>query len=157
MSKICGIYKIESKIKPERYYIGSAIDINVRWKVHLNSLKKNTHHNRKLQNHYNKYGKSDLQFSVLVECDKEDLLKTEQSFLDSKKPYFNICVVAGSQLNRHWKLSIDKKIKLKENWKNRKPLSKTKQKTKIRKMKKTIKNNRKLVNKGFLTKYNCLI
>ena len=36
---VSGIYKIESKIKPERCYIGSAVNINRRWNVHLRALK----------------------------------------------------------------------------------------------------------------------
>jgi hypothetical protein len=100
MNKISGIYKIESKLKPKHCYIGSAVSINQRWAVHLCLLQKNKHSNKKLQNHYNKYGESDLQFSVLLGCEKETLLKTEQYFLDSYKPYFNICVIAGSNLGR---------------------------------------------------------
>ena len=37
--KISGIYKIESKLKPERIYIGSTININIRWNKHLTDLK----------------------------------------------------------------------------------------------------------------------
>lgn len=96
--KIPGIYKIQSKIKPERIYIGSAVRIGYRWNAHLCFLQKNKHINSKLQDHFNKYGESDLVFSVLLGCNKEDLLKTEQYFLDSYNPYFNICKVAGSSL-----------------------------------------------------------
>jgi len=93
-----GIYKIESKIKPNRIYIGSAVDITHRWETHLSDLKFNKHHSVKLQRHYNKYGKTDLQFSILLGCEKEYLIANEQFFLDSYKPYFNICKTAGSQL-----------------------------------------------------------
>lgn len=93
--KISGIYKIQSKIKPERCYIGSSIDISDRWGSHLFELKGNRHGNCKLQNHFNKYKESDLQFFVLLGCDKEDLIKTEQYFLDSCNPYFNILKNAG--------------------------------------------------------------
>jgi len=96
--RISGIYKIESKIKPERVYIGSAVKIADRWSHHLGELKRNAHGNIKLQRHYNKYGESDLQFSILLGCLKEDLIKTEQYFIDSYNPYFNICKIANSQL-----------------------------------------------------------
>lgn len=99
--KISGIYKIESKLKPERIYIGSTININIRWNKHLTDLKKNRHHSIKLQNHYNKYGESDLRFSILVECEKENLLKIEQEFIDSYKPYLNICPIAGNCTGIH--------------------------------------------------------
>jgi len=95
---VSGIYKIQSKVKPNRIYIGSAINIFSRWRQHLNELNRNKHHNLILQNHYNKYGRDDLQFSILLSCDKEDLLKIEQYFLDSYKTYFNICKIAGNHL-----------------------------------------------------------
>jgi group I intron endonuclease len=98
MKKISGIYKIESKIKPRRIYIGSTKNISQRWNDHLKRLRTNRHENRKLQNHYNKYRETDLQFSVLLGCDKEDLIKIEQYFIDSYNPYFNICKKANSNL-----------------------------------------------------------
>lgn len=93
-----GIYKIKSLIKPEKVYIGSAINIKKREGVHLSCLRKNKHVNRKLQAHFNKYGESDLQFSVLLRCEKDELLKTEQYFIDFYKPWFNICPNAGNSL-----------------------------------------------------------
>lgn len=96
--KIIGVYKIESLIKPERIYIGSGHNIKQRWGEHLSELRHNKHHSKKLQNHYNKYGVVDLKFSILLCCDKEDLLKTEQYFLDSYNPFFNCCKIAGNCL-----------------------------------------------------------
>jgi len=93
-----GIYKIQSKIKPDRIYIGSAIDINHRWRSHLTDLEKGRHHNIKIQRHYNKYGETDLIFSIIINCNKKDLLKKEQYYIDYYKPYFNICKKAGSLL-----------------------------------------------------------
>jgi group I intron endonuclease len=98
MANISGIYKIESKIHPERFYIGSAVNIADRWRLHLLELRRNNHRNSRLQNHYNKYGDSDFSFSILLGCDKQDLLKIEQYFLDSCNPWFNICKTAGSKL-----------------------------------------------------------
>lgn len=96
--KISGIYKIQSKIKPEKIYIGSAIDIHSRWRCHLRMMKNNKHENAKLQNHYNKYGKNDFVFSILIGCDKQDLISTEQFYIDAYNPFFNICKKAGSSL-----------------------------------------------------------
>lgn len=95
---ISGIYKIQSKIKPERTYIGSAVDIHVRWRTHLRQLKNNKHENSRLQNHFNKYGKDDLVFSILIGCDKLDLITTEQFYIDAYNPSFNICKKAGNTL-----------------------------------------------------------
>jgi group I intron endonuclease len=88
--KISGIYKIQSKIKPERIYIGSSENISKRWVTHKCILKRNIHHSIKLQRHFNKYGEQDLVFSIILECFKEDLIKNEQGFLDLLNPWFNI-------------------------------------------------------------------
>jgi hypothetical protein len=65
------------------------MDIHKRWEQHLFYLSRNKHHSQKLQRHFNKYGKNDLVFSIIVGCDKLDLITTEQYFIDSYKPYFN--------------------------------------------------------------------
>jgi len=111
--KTSAIYKIQSIIKPERTYIGSAVNICRRWNEHLRKLRLNIHPNNKLQNHYNKYGQSDLIFTILLGCDKYDLIKTEQYFIDSYKPWFNICPVAGSSMGRVTPEEVKEKIRQK--------------------------------------------
>jgi group I intron endonuclease len=106
--KISGIYQIQSNIKPERIYIGSAVNINNRWKRHISDLRLNRHSNKKLQRHYNKYGEVDLQFSVLSGCEKEDLIKIEQYFIDSYNPYFNCSPTAGSNLGIRYTIKQNK-------------------------------------------------
>jgi len=105
-----GIYKIQSICKPNKIYIGSAINIMQRWANHTSRLKLGKHVNIKLQNHYNKYGISDLQFSIIVfQCNKNELLSLEQCFLNSYKPWFNIQKIAGSPLGRtHSQITKDK-------------------------------------------------
>ena len=95
---LSGVYQIQSIKKPKRIYIGSSVRIDKRWKEHLNNLRKNIHPNLKLQYHFNKYGESDFQFSVLIGCAREDLLKWEQYFLDSNKAWFNNSPTAGNNL-----------------------------------------------------------
>lgn len=91
------IYKIESITFPERQYFGSAVNYNSRVNEHLCDLR-HGRHNRKLQNHYNEYGESDLKFSpVLTGCSREDLTFIEDIFIHPL-PYFNICPKAGSCL-----------------------------------------------------------
>lgn len=98
MAKISGIYQIQSKMHPDRIYIGSAVGLYQRWWVHLCNLKANKHKNKKLQNHFNKYGEQDLQFIVLEECAKDFLIQREQYYIDTLNPWFNICKIAGSML-----------------------------------------------------------
>jgi group I intron endonuclease len=99
--KISGIYKFESKVHPDRVYIGSSNNINGRKSSHLYSLKKKIHHNPKIQAHVNKYGIDDLLFSIVVICDKSELIPVddviwiEQFLIDAYKPWFNVATVAG--------------------------------------------------------------
>ena len=93
-----GIYKIQSITHPERYYIGSAVNIDVRWRKHKSDLVLNKHHSPHLQRHYNKYGIEDLQFSIILnDCQKNDLTTIENTFL-KPLPYFNCSPTAGSNL-----------------------------------------------------------
>jgi group I intron endonuclease len=87
-----GIYKIYSKIKLERLYVGSARDFGNRFERHRYELRKNVHHSIKLQRHYNKYGLDDLVFEIIERHDVLDreLLKTrEKYYMDLLNPYFN--------------------------------------------------------------------
>ena len=93
-----GIYKIQSKIKPEKFYIGSAVNIKKRWWTHKRDLNKNIHPNQKLQNHYNKYGINDLVFSIILLCEKVSLLNEEQKYIDTLNPIFNISKVVRSPM-----------------------------------------------------------
>lgn len=106
-----GIYKIQSILKSNCIYIGSSINIFGRWYLHVWKLKNNKHENKKLQNHYNKYGLEDLQFSILLYgCSKKELLTVEQLFLDIYKPFFNICKIANNRIGV--KVSDETKIKM---------------------------------------------
>lgn len=107
--RVSGIYKIQSKIKPDRIYIGSSKHITKRWNEHLCTLRKNKHCSIKLQRHFNKYGESDLQFSIILGCDDSDLLKIEQYFLDSYTTYFNTNnIVTGGA----YKMSEETRLKM---------------------------------------------
>jgi len=96
--KISGIYKIESRIKPDRFYIGSSINIHRRWRHHYCDLRKHTHHSLKLQRHYDNYGENDLLFSVIKQCPGSKLIETEQFYFDLLNPYFNNSPTAGNNI-----------------------------------------------------------
>jgi group I intron endonuclease len=110
--KSSGIYCLKSKING-KVYIGSSINLSSRCYFHFYDLVKKKHHNIHLQNHYNKYGKEDLVFSVIESFDfesKEHLLSREQFYLDTLNPEFNILKVAGSNLGL--KFSEESKSKM---------------------------------------------
>lgn len=110
MNKISGIYGIRSISHPERVYLGSSINLKERIREHKKKLETNRHENSRLQNHYNKYGKNDLVFEIIIKCDTDSTIKTEQTFIDLYKPWFNILHTAGSPSGyRH---SNETKIKM---------------------------------------------
>lgn len=109
--KICGIYCIKNTID-NNIYIGSSIDINKRKKQHFSALKNNKHHSRYLQRSFNKYKENNFSFSILEECESENLLIREQHFIDILNPRYNICKIAGNSLGtkrtQEAKLNISK-------------------------------------------------
>ena len=75
-----GIYRIYCKSE-DKSYIGKSINIEERWKNHLNGLKKGKHHNKKLQKVFNKYGKDDFEFSILKEVNEENIVVEADSLV----------------------------------------------------------------------------
>ncbi len=95
-----GIYQIKNIIT-DKVYIGSAININLRWKEHLNDLKGNKHHSIKLQRSFNIHGIDNFMFEVIEPCDIIILIEREQFFIDMFDSYnngYNCIPTAGSRL-----------------------------------------------------------
>ncbi len=67
-----GIYCIYWDIRPNDYYIGRSINLNVRKQEHLSALARNSHYNLKLQNYYNKFGIPNIE---ILEYAKPEVLK----------------------------------------------------------------------------------
>ena len=80
--QIIGIYKIQNQIN-DKLYIGSSFDISERIRTHLSKLKNNTHKNAHLQSAINKYNLNNFKFSIIEECEKEDLITKEQYYINS--------------------------------------------------------------------------
>jgi group I intron endonuclease len=53
-----------------------------------------------LQRAFDKYTQDNFIISLIEACDKKDLIKREQYYIDLLKPKYNICPTAGSNLNR---------------------------------------------------------
>jgi group I intron endonuclease len=77
----CGVYQIRNTVNDKRY-IGSTKHLSGRRKEHFRKLEQNNHENRHLQRSFNKYGKENFQFSVIVKCDKIRLEEYEQYWMD---------------------------------------------------------------------------
>jgi len=130
------IYKISSKRNINKYYIGSSINFNNRKNKHLTNLKNNKHVNAKLQNHANKYGLEDLEFSILeILYDSSLLVIREQFFIDLLLPVFNIRLIAESNLGLKHTVKAKEKISLNnaKYWQYKSRSKETKDKIKLSK------------------------
>lgn len=81
-----GIYKIVC-LFTGKFYVGSAKNLNRRFKRHRSELRKGIHSNPYLQKAWNKYGEENFKFEIIEEVDQELLLCTEQKWLDDTKCY----------------------------------------------------------------------
>lgn len=85
----CGVYKIRNKIN-EKVYIGSSIELSRRITQHKSDLCNDRHSNPHLQNSWNKYGKENFEFVILLYCDENYVYYYEQAFLDNIYCEYNI-------------------------------------------------------------------
>lgn len=111
-----GVYQIYNPYNKKRY-IGSSINIEKRFKQHKCSLRGNRHHNKHLQNAWNKY-KDILVFEPLEYCEPEYLLELEQYYIDyydsaNRQFGYNIDKVAN-HANPGFHLSDETKEKIRQ-------------------------------------------
>lgn len=112
-----GIYMIKC-LSSGKFYVGSAKNIEGRWKQHKRQLRKSTHKNRYLQNAWAKHGEGAFSFEVVQHVDDiNNLIAAEQVILDRMRPYdrtigFNICEVANSSLGVKRSLETRAKVSL---------------------------------------------
>jgi len=123
-----GIYLIKNK-KNNKIYVGSAIynlnknritrSLSIRIQDNLRKLKNNCHHNKHLQNSWNKHGIENFEFYVVEFFIglNEDLLLREQYWIDELKAAntqfgFNICPKAGNSFGRPVTIETRNKISL---------------------------------------------
>lgn len=96
-----GIYQIRNVVNG-KVYVGSSVNLINRRNNHFRQLRKNIHHNIKLQCSYNKHGESSFVFEVVEFVDKpEDLISREQYWIDKLEAVnkgYNICPTAGNTL-----------------------------------------------------------
>lgn len=134
MNKTPGIYCITNTTN-NKVYVGSTVNLHRRCVAHLRLLRANKHHSPKLQAAWNKYGELNFTFKVLVECEKENLILLEQSFMDkfdSATNGYNVCMIAGCNpaklsniphLSRKHSEETKAKMSLASKGKKKKPLT----------------------------------
>ncbi|WP_226035586.1 GIY-YIG nuclease family protein [Aquibacillus saliphilus] len=97
-----GIYKIEN-INTGKVYIGSSVDIDIRFKQHKYDLESKKHHSIKLQRSWSKTQdpSNTFVFQIIENCDglnRHELLKREEFLIneyDSIKNGYNVADVFG--------------------------------------------------------------
>lgn len=108
-----GVYAITHKESGKQYIGSTGIGFAKRWGSHRHYLRRGKHPNPKLQHAWTKYGEEAFEFTVLeVITDEKTLIPREQHWLDTAKPEYNLCLVAGSTRGR--KQSAEHKRKIQE-------------------------------------------
>lgn len=79
--KASGIYAIVNKVNGKRY-VGSAVNLRNRWKVHKSALNSGRHHSKRLQSSWLKNGEAAFSFEVLELVEKDALIAREQHWID---------------------------------------------------------------------------
>jgi group I intron endonuclease len=109
-----GIYAIYNKTE-DKFYVGSAADLNVRLKTHLNNPKRS---NKNLQKAILKYGKKDFYILVLMSLGptslitKNVLVIAENLYLQSLNISMLYNVLTNAQSTLGFKQSDEAKIKI---------------------------------------------
>jgi len=116
MNNVAGIYKI-TNIENGNTYIGSSINISRRFEQHKKALKRGNHINRHLQYAWNLYGEESFIFSILLICDRNNLVMYEQAAIDALNPEYNVAKNAGSP-NLGVVESDEQKAKISQSLKN---------------------------------------
>lgn len=111
------IYKITNLVN-KKIYIGSAVYFAQRRGEHLSKLRRQIHHNKHLQNSFNKHGEEQFKFDVVEYASKETLVEREQYWIDKLNPEYNFLRVAFSSIG--FKHSEETKKKLSEGMKGHK-------------------------------------
>lgn len=95
-----GVYRIRN-VNDGTVYVGSAVNLRIRWFHHRKLLRKRTHHCAHLQRAWLKHGESVFLFEVVELCSIEHLLRAEQVLLDQAGGHrYNMAPVAYSQQGR---------------------------------------------------------
>ena len=80
MTAVTGVYEIRHTSGAR--YVGSSKDVYARWTDHLRKLRHGSHHAKKFQQLWNQ-GSDAFSFGVLRECDRADLIRNEQEWIDA--------------------------------------------------------------------------
>lgn len=112
--KKSGIYSIQNTVD-KKLYIGSAVNLHVRWQQHISTLKLNCHPNQYIQSSWNKHGRENFEFKVLEYVEIDKLIEREQYWIDQTKCYdretgYNVRKIAENNIGVKCKDETKKKL-----------------------------------------------
>lgn len=112
----CGVYKIINKVNGH-VYVGSSVNIERRHTQHFYLLGVGRHHSRYLQAAWNKYGKNQFSFELIIECFEYELEIQEQVYIDKLHPVYNVNPCAGlTRERRHTEESRKRMSQARKGW-----------------------------------------
>jgi group I intron endonuclease len=113
------VYKITNNIDG-KFYIGSTNNLIKRYYTHIHDIRSGKNTCVKLIRAVNKYGEDNFKFEIICECTTDEVLKTEQEYINSLKPHYNVAKIAGSNLGikRTEEVKYKKSVSQKEKWKD---------------------------------------
>ncbi len=113
------VYKITNNIDG-KFYIGSTNNLIKRYYTHIYDIRSGRNTCVKLIRAVNKHGEDNFKFEMVCECPTNEIIKTEQQYIDNLEPHYNIAKIAGSNIGikRTEEVKYKKSISQKENWKD---------------------------------------
>jgi group I intron endonuclease len=113
------VYKITNNIDG-KFYIGSTNNLIKRYYTHIHDIRSNRNTCVKLIRAVNKHGEDNFKFEIVCECSTDKILETEQQYIDSFEPHYNIAKIAGSNIGikRTEEVKHKKSVSQKQNWKD---------------------------------------
>lgn len=91
-----GVYTIKCKRTRYKYVGSSARSIENRFSVHAALLKCGSHHSKKMQRDWDKYGAVAFEFSIVLLCASSQVISEEQKLLDRGGKLYNTHASATS-------------------------------------------------------------
>ncbi|MDE2105374.1 MAG: GIY-YIG nuclease family protein [Patescibacteria group bacterium] len=105
-----GIYEISDP--SGRRYVGASVDMAARWTQHRALLRQGAHHNKRLQDAWNRYGEDAMRFRVVeAVANPDELWAAEQVAIDRLKPEHNEMRRSGHTVRSERSVKLQRAIK----------------------------------------------
>lgn len=96
----------------DKHYIGSTNNFKQRRKEHISFLNRKLHNSKSLQKDWDKAGRHAFQFKILEFVkDEKEIFNREQAWIDSIKPSYNTCPLAGKSKGKKMSFEAREKIR----------------------------------------------